>query len=147
MAYSKILVPTDGSEFTKPAIDKAVEMAKLTGAKLTALYVVDHSVFSNQTMNTAVSAIYDMMKAEGSLATDYVKKRAGEEGVEVEELVKDGSPATLITEMSSDFDMIVMGTLGRTGFAKFMMGSVADRVIRYAKCPVLVVRSFEADNK
>lgn len=147
MPYQKILVPTDGSEFTKPAIDKAVELAKITGAKITALYVVDHTLFTNQNMNNSVSTVYDMMKAEGSLATEYVRTFGAENGVEVEEMIRDGSPASAIVEASSGYDMIVMGTLGRTGFAKFMMGSVAERVIRYAKCPVLVVRSLEADNK
>ena len=75
MPYQKILVPTDGSEFTKPAIEKAVELAKITGAKITALYVVDHTLFTNQNMNNSVSTVYDMMKAEGSLATEYVRTR------------------------------------------------------------------------
>jgi nucleotide-binding universal stress UspA family protein len=44
-------------------------------------------------------------------------------------------------ELSSEHDLIVMGTLGRTGFSKLLLGSVAERVVRFAKCPVLVVRA------
>ena len=58
-----------------------------------------------------------------------------------------GSPVKAIVEASKDFELIVMGTLGRTGFAKFMMGSVAEKVVRFAKCPVMVVKSSEAETK
>lgn len=50
-----------------------------------------------------------------------------------------------IVEASSDYDLVVMGTLGRTGFSKLMMGSVAERVVRYSNCPVMVVRSNEKE--
>ena len=48
-----------------------------------------------------------------------------------------------IVESSKDYDLIVMGTLGRTGFSKLMMGSVAERVVRYSNCPVMVIRAPE----
>ena len=147
MTFQNILVPTDGSEFTKPAIDRAVELAKLAGGRITALYVIDQTVFGNVPMDSSVTAIYDMMKAEGKTAVDYVKEKCDEAGVTVEEKVIDGAPVKSIVDESPDYDIIVMGTLGRTGFAKLMMGSVAERVVRYAHCPVLVVRSSEADKQ
>ena len=88
-----------------------------------------------------------MMDKEGHNATAFVKSLGKENGIEVEELVVNGSPVKSIVEASKDFDIIVMGTLGRTGFAKFMMGSVAEKVVRFAKCPVMVVKSSEAESK
>ncbi len=147
MAFKNILVPTDGSEFTKPAIETAVELAKDVGGSVTALYVIDQTVFGNVPMDSSVTAIYDMMSSEGHKATEYVRQRCQEAGIPVTEKVVDGSPVKAIVDASPNYDIIVMGTLGRTGLAKLMMGSVAERVVRYAHCPVLVVRSPETDGK
>jgi len=137
MTFRNILVPTDGSEYTKMAINRAVEFAKAVGGSITAIYVIDHTVFGNIPMDSSVTSVYDMMEKEGHEATMYVKQLCEENGI--------GAPVKAIVNASSDYDVIVMGTLGRTGFAKLMMGSVAERVVRYAKCPVMVVRAIESD--
>ncbi len=147
MAFKKILVPTDGSEFTKAAIREAVELAKVTGGSITALYVIDQTLFGNVPVDSSVNAIYDMMEKEGNNATSFVRSLGEENGIAVDGVVVSGSPVKSIVEASKDFDIIVMGTLGRTGFAKFMMGSVAEKVVRFAKCPVMVVKSSEAESK
>ena len=69
-----------------------------------------------------------------------MKKLGDEHGVEVTTVVAEGSPEKKIIELSADHDLIVIGTLGRSGFSKLFMGSVAERVTRYAPVPVLVVR-------
>ena len=146
MAFNNILVPTDGSEFTKPAIDRAVELAKAVGGRITAIYVIDHTVFGNIPMDSSVTSVYDMMNKEGHEATAYVKDLCEKNGIEAEELIVEGAPVKSIVSVSGDYDIIVMGTLGRTGFAKLMMGSVAERVVRYAKCPVMVVRAASEED-
>ena len=145
MTFRNILVPTDGSEYTKMAIDKAVELAKAVGGSITAIYVIDHTVFGNIPMDSSVTSVYDMMEKEGREATAYVRQLCEQNGIESKEMIVEGAPVKAIVSASSDFDVIVMGTLGRTGFAKLMMGSVAERVVRYAKCPVMVVRAIESD--
>jgi len=145
MAFKKILVPTDGSEYTKPAIMQAIELAKLTGAKLTALYVLDQTVLTNMPMDTAVMNVYKTLEKEGQEAVDFVTKSAQEAGVDVEVTIKEGTPVKVILEESPNYDVIVMGTLGRTGMSKLLMGSVAERVVRAASCPVMVVRCPEAN--
>lgn len=145
MAFKNILVPTDGSEFTKSAVDKAVEMAVLSGGTVTAIYVIDQTMFGNIPMDSAVSSVYEMMKKEGLSATEYVRGKCEEAGVECKNLIVEGAPVKSIVKASADYDLIVMGTLGRTGFAKLMMGSVAERVVRYSRCPVMVVRAKGAD--
>lgn len=141
MSFKKILVPTDGSEFTKYAIDKALELAKLAGGEVTALYVLDRSIYANSPMDTAVVNVYDTLEKEGTYATSYVMDKGKELGVKVYEKVVEGSPAKVILTESEGYDVIVMGTLGRTGISKLLMGSVAEKVVQNAKCPVMVAKS------
>ena len=70
-----------------------------------------------------------------------------EKGINVKIRLEEGIPVKTILELSNEYDLIVMGTLGRTGMSKFLMGSVAERVVRASRCPVLVVRSTEADKQ
>ncbi len=146
MEFSNILVPTDGSEYTKAAIRAAVDFAKKTGGKITALYVLDQTMISNMPMDAAVRNVYDALASEGKEAVDVVRNMAQEAGVPVDVSVKEGSPVKVILDESSKYDMIIMGTLGRTGMSKLLMGSVAERVVRASSCPVLVVRASEAGN-
>ena len=141
MSIGKILLPTDGSVYTNPAIDKGLELAKLSGATVTAFYVLDQSVYSNMPMDAAIVNVYETLEKEGREAVAYVKKKAEDAGVPFEEKIVEGLPASAINEASKEYDMIVMGTLGRTGMSKALMGSVAEKVIEGAKCPVMVVRS------
>ena len=143
MVFSKILVPTDGSEYTKSAITKAVELAKITGSSITALYVLDQTIFVNMPLDSSVSNTYTLLKKEGESAVQFVKDLCEQNGILCELMIGEGSPVKYIVEASKDFDLIVMGTLGRTGFSKLMMGSVAERVVRYSNCPVMVIRAPE----
>ncbi len=139
--FGKILIPTDGSEYTKAAIAQGLQLAKLTGAEVTAMYVVDQTSFVNFPMDSTVVSIYSLLEKEGKDAVDYVKSEGEKMGVIVKAVVEEGSPVKKIVDASKDYDLLVMGTLGRTGISKLLLGSVAERVVRYAACPVLVVRS------
>ena len=139
MSFEKILLPTDGSVFTNPAVDKAMELAKVSKGTVTALYVVDQSVYSNMPMDAAIVNVYETLEKEGREAVAYVKEKAA--GVRFEEKIVEGIPSGAINAVSKDYDIIVMGTLGRTGMSKVLMGSVAEKVIEGSKCPVMVVRS------
>ncbi|HKM14155.1 MAG TPA: universal stress protein [Candidatus Methanomethylophilaceae archaeon] len=147
MFFDKILVPTDGSEYTKAAAKKAMELAKLSGGEVTALYVMDQTIFTNVPMDTAVMNVYRTLESEGNSALDYVKNLGKEYDVKVNTELVEGVPVKVILEMSKDYDIIVIGTLGRTGISKLLMGSVAEKVVRASKCPVMVVRSPEDDKK
>ena len=146
MVFKNILVPTDGSEYTKAAVRKAMELAKLAGGKVTALYVLDQTILTNMPMDTAVMNVYNTLEKEGKEAVDFVKELGEQEGVETTVSIKEGTPVKVILEESSKYDIIVMGTLGRTGMSKLLMGSVAERVVRASQCPVLVVRASEVGN-
>lgn len=144
--FKKILIPTDGSEYTKAAVSKGLEMAKATGAEVTALYVVDQTSFINFPMDSTIVSVYTLLEREGEEAMEYVKKEAEALGVKVTTRIEEGSPSRKIVDLSGEHDLVVMGTLGRTGFSKLLLGSVAERVVRFAKCPVLVVRSQGEEN-
>lgn len=146
MSFQNILVPTDGSEYTKAAVKKAMELAKLSGGKVTALYVLDQTILTNMPMDTAVMNVYNTLEKEGKEAVDYVRDLGAEQGVEVTISVKEGTPVKVILDESANYDIIVMGTLGRTGMSKLLMGSVAERVVRASQCPVLVVRAEDSAN-
>ena len=86
------------------------------------------------------SSIYSLLEKEGKDAVDYVVAEGEKIGIKVTGLVQEGSPVKKIIETAKEHDLIVMGTIGRTGFSKILLGSVAEKVVRFAPCPVLVVR-------
>jgi nucleotide-binding universal stress UspA family protein len=137
----KILIATDGSEYTKEAVSTGLKLAKVLGAEVTALYVVDQTSFVNFPMDSTVVSFYSLLENEGKRAVEDVKKEGEALGVKVETVVAEGSPTRKIVDMAANFDLVVIGTLGRSALSKLFMGSVAERVTRYAPCPVLVVRA------
>ena len=149
--YQRILVPTDGSDYTKAATMHGLALAKLAGAEVTALFVIDDEVYMNKTWNMVMPAsIPDLTKAledEGKKAVAFVQSEGQKMGVKVVPKIEWGSPATKIIHDSKEFDLIVMGTLGRSGVSKFLMGSVAEKVVRFAECPVLVTKNKKINDK
>ncbi|OPY29805.1 MAG: Universal stress protein [Methanomassiliicoccales archaeon PtaU1.Bin030] len=139
--FKRILIPTDGSENTKAAITQGLELARVMGSEVTALYVVDQASFVNFPMDATVVSIYSLLEKEGKDAVDYVVNEGQKLGVKVTPKVVEGSPAKKIVDEAENYDLVVMGTLGRTGISKLLLGSVAERVVRFAPCPVLVVRA------
>lgn len=139
--YKKILIATDGSEYTKKAVDYGVDLSKHTGAKLHAIYVVDTAAFASIPMDAAWESMYELLRQEGDEATKYVAENAEAEDLEVERLTVEGHPADEIIKYAENnsIDMIIMGTLGKSGLDRFLLGSVAEKVVRNSKIPVLVV--------
>lgn len=143
--YRKILIATDGSENTKKAISYGLEIARISGAKVYTLYVVDMSSFfsmSMDPMDPGYHEMYNYLQKEGEEATREVKEAGNAAGIEVEEIVAEGHPSNEIINYAKDnnIDLIVMGTLGKTGIDKFLLGGVAEKVIRNSRTPVMIVR-------
>jgi nucleotide-binding universal stress UspA family protein len=141
--YRNIVIATDGSENTQKAVSYGIEIAKLSGATVHALYVVDTTSFSSIPMDAGWEAMYDTLREEGEKAISEVKERGKVSGIEVREVLLEGHPSNEIINFAenNNVDLIVVGTLGKTGLDKFLMGSVAEKVVRGSKVPVLVVRS------
>jgi nucleotide-binding universal stress UspA family protein len=145
--YHKILIPTDGSEYTKAAAMHGLALAKLTGAEVTALFVIDVSTIMNFPLGPAIPDLTPVLEEEGKKAVAFVREEGERMGVKVTAKIELGSPASTIIKNSGLFDLVVMGTLGRSGVSKLLLGSVAEKVIRFAECPVLVVRDSEMGAK
>jgi nucleotide-binding universal stress UspA family protein len=139
-AIRKILIPTDGSDNANAAIARGLELAKLLAAEVTVLNVVDLSSFIGYGDGLALPNLLPIMKKEGQDIVDQAQQEGASRGVHVETRVETGTPAHKIVEVAKDYDLIVMGSLGRTGMNHLLLGSVAERVVRHATCPVLVVR-------
>jgi nucleotide-binding universal stress UspA family protein len=140
--YQNIVIATDGSENNLRAISYGIKLAKLSGATVYALNVIDTYSFS-QSWTAGRETIYGVLRKDGQKATSKIKECGEASGVEVKEVLLEGHPSTEILNFAenNNIDLIVMGTLGKTGLDRFLMGSVAEKVVRNSKVPVLVVRS------
>jgi len=144
--YKKILIATDGSENVRKAISHAIGLAKLYDAQLNAVYVMDiktdYGPKSYLSTDLSTEGLENFLKQEGDAAIKYVEDMAKNEGLGIEKWMRRGNPADEILKLAQEqsIDLIVMGTLGRSGIEKFLLGSVADKVIRNSRIPVLVAR-------
>jgi nucleotide-binding universal stress UspA family protein len=139
--FHKVLIATDGSKYSQGAAREGLEIARLHGAKVFALYVIDTRALNMATGMPVPGNLYTVLQEEGMHAVGRVKQMAA--GTEVETFVLPGLPASEIVDFAEDngVDLIVMGSLGKSGIEALLLGSVASRVIRHAPCPVLVVKS------
>jgi len=141
--YKKILIATDGSEYADRARLSGIDIAKETGAEVYAVSVVsdEHAQMARRGISWA-KLIEEKLFDRGVRATAYVKEAGKKAEVQVESVLLIGRPVEEIIDYAekNDIDMIVMGTLGLTGAKRFLIGSVAENVVRHSKVPVLVVR-------
>ena len=143
--FKHILVPVDGSETSTKAVVKAVGLAKAFGSVVTVLYVIDPYPFTGVGADFAYgqSQYLSAATAEANTALDAVKAIMDEAGVPVKTLVGEGHAVhegIVRTMESVGADLVVMGSQGRRGLEKLMLGSVTQRVLGAVRVPVLVVR-------
>ena len=140
MMYKKILVPTDGSEFAKKAQKHALFLAGVSGAEIIAVSVTENNFVNGLPLDDEVYQLNQILKERSE---ENLKEfdELNEDDLEITHVVREGSPARVILEVAEeeDVDLIVMGSSGKSGFDRFIMGSVADKVVNSAKCAVLVV--------
>lgn len=137
--YQAILVPTDGSATAREALDHAVSLAERYDASLHALYVVDTRMIpASPHADDVIAAI----RAVGEEVTEGAVAVATRADVACVGSIRAGVPASEILDYGADndVDLVVMGTHGRTGLRRYLLGSVAERVVRESTVPVLTVR-------
>ena len=138
--YNKILVPTDGSDFAKNAQKHALFLAKVTGAEIIAVSVAENNFVKGLPLDDEVYQLNQILKERSE---ENLKEfdDLNEDNLKITHVVREGSPAKVILEVAKEeaVDLIVMGSSGKSGFDRFIMGSVADKVVNSAKCAVLVV--------
>ncbi len=143
--FKHILVPVDGSETSLHAVAKAAGLAKAFGSAVTAVYVLDPYPFTGVGADFAYgqAQYLSAATAEANTALEAVKKQMDEAGVDVKTMVGEGHAVhegIVRVADSVGADLIVMGSHGRRGLEKLVLGSVAQRVLSAARIPVLVVR-------
>jgi nucleotide-binding universal stress UspA family protein len=138
--YDDILVPTDGSPAAAAAMDHALDLAETYDARLHSLYVVDASSFAS--VDAGSEMVIDALETEGEQAVAEVREEAEAAGLEVATHVHSGTAYRGILDYidAEDIDLVVMGTHGRRGVERFLLGSVTERVVRTSDVPVLTVR-------
>jgi nucleotide-binding universal stress UspA family protein len=143
MQIRRILVPTDFSECSKQAIAYAYELAQAFGAKLVLLHVLeDLPSYIGFIPPGGAAMLLEDLERQARLDLAEVLPEAEAAEVEVTRQVVVGSPYHVIIQVAAaeKVDLIVIATHGRTGFSHLVMGSVAERVLRTAPCPVMTIR-------
>jgi len=148
IALETILLPTDGSECSRKALTYALSFAQRFGAQIVALHVIERR-WEEQTQRSSGELRPEVIREAQERHAEEVRQILAEVGnagakvnVVVETRVMTGTPVEQIVRMAQTFpvDLIIMGTHGRTGISHVFLGRVAERVVRYAPCPVLTVR-------
>ncbi len=141
--FNKILVATDGSQYSDKALEYAVNIAKVFGAKLYIIHVVeeDKVALASSAIPITTNIIDDLVRIGNEIlsrAREYARSR----GIDAEVILARGNAADKILETADKInaDLIIVGSRGLKGLARFLLGSVSERVVRHSNKPVLVVK-------
>jgi len=138
--YQKIVIATDGSEKNLSAVIEGLMIARVSGAKLQIIYVIDTKPLTTGVIEESYAGMYDSLREEGEQALEQAKELAGD--LDAETFLLTGKPANEVTRFVKEHgaDLLVIGTQGKTGLGKLILGSVAETIVRTSPCSVLVVR-------
>uniref|UniRef100_A0A7C4EQP7 Universal stress protein n=1 Tax=Thermodesulfovibrio aggregans TaxID=86166 RepID=A0A7C4EQP7_9BACT len=138
--YKSILVPFDGSQFSKKALERACDLSKVDPAEITVLYVIPR--YEEMIEFFMTDSIRRAMLDEANRILDAAMAIAKEKGVTISATIKEGHAADNIIETAEMLknDLVIIGTYGWKGVSRAIMGSTTERVIMNASCPVLAVR-------
>ncbi|AUB54710.1 MULTISPECIES: universal stress protein [Methanobacterium] len=147
--YKKILIPTDGSEYSEKAGEYAIWIANQSFSQIMVLNVIDTSYLRSIPQKDLELSLEDQFKAEGNMAVQKFSKKLEEsecngkcKNILFNTLIKKGKPADEIlkTIKEEEIDLVVIGASGKHGLNRLYPGSVTESVVRSASCPVLVVK-------
>ncbi|MEA3336215.1 MAG: universal stress protein [Chloroflexota bacterium] len=142
--YRRILVTLDGSDRAELALTHATRMAAQFDSELVLLRVVvsPYSIAAPDMVLASYDSDHEALRAHAGEYLDRIVTRLAEEGYRVRSVTSEGPVAEVILDHAEalDVDLIVMSTHGRGGVSRWVYGSVADRVLQGASCPVLLVR-------
>ena len=146
--YHTLLIPIDGSEMSRHAALRGLELAGMLGARACALFVVDTRTFPGElpilppSMAPYYASFTEELKKAGEAALEDLVPEAEKRSVKLTREVRTGTPAAAIIEEVSRVgaDLVVMGSHGRSGVGRLLLGSTTEAVLRGSKVPVLVVR-------
>jgi nucleotide-binding universal stress UspA family protein len=142
--FHRILAPVDGSGPAMEAGKFAIKLATLYAARITFMYVVD-AVLVNDLVAVSekpAEQVQQNLEVTGQRYLDYLARLAAEAQLTVDKFIRHGTPYLEITGLAEELgiDLIVIAQVGQRGLPRILVGSVTERVIEYAPCPVLVVK-------
>lgn len=147
--FKKIMVATDGSDCSRLAVDKGIELARLSGGTVYAVYVVPTANLASidgDSLSLGLDpywrSVYEGWRTQGQQAVGYIKSLGEMKKINVEPVLLEGNPPYELIRYAEmeKMDIVVMGTLGKTGLNRLLLGSVAENLVRHSKVPVMVVR-------
>jgi len=138
IAWEKLLVATDGSAYSEIAGLRAIEIARPHHSEILSLSAVDVTV----EFMLRAQEVYEHMVHNATVFADSIKTKAVSAGIKADAIVKDGEVYKVIIDTAKEhhIDMIVMGSLGKTGIKRLLMGSTAERILGHSSFPVLIVK-------
>jgi nucleotide-binding universal stress UspA family protein len=137
--FSRILVAIDGSKSAKKAFEKSIYLAQKCDSKLDLVHVISCELGGD---SATTFELIDDLKTKAEKMLDEYKIQATKSNVPIEITVTQGDPAQVIIELAKTkrYDLIIMGTRGKSAFQELLIGSVSQKVMHHASCPVMVVR-------
>jgi len=143
--YKRILVPVDGSPTSNQGLDEAVKLAKLTGASLRLIHVVNELTFATG-FEIYTADIIGMLKEGGEQILAAAKARVKADGIEAETFLSESFGSRVCDVVADEAkrcnaELIVIGSHGRRGIGRLLIGSDAEQIVRLAPVPVLLVRA------
>jgi nucleotide-binding universal stress UspA family protein len=141
--FQSILAAIDGSKKSEAALDIAIGEAKLHGAALHAVYVIETGLFSSIPMDNTWEVIYGLLENQGKEAHLAAAKRAESQGVGITTHLKQGHAGNEILKLARDLgvDLIVVGSHGKSNLDRILLGSVSSFVVGHSNVSTMVVRS------
>ncbi len=137
--YDRIILAVDGSKDSERAAGRAVYLANHLGTDIVAVHVLDTSLDIVATRSMSRSVKEKLRKKAENYLTE-VKNAGKKSGVKVTTRILEGVPYNEITSMATDTDLIIIGSKGKAGIERALIGSVSEKVVRHSPCSVLIVK-------
>lgn len=141
--FKRILVPTDASEYSRRALKTALELARAVQAEVVLLHVsYTPQAYWGYTISYGITVTQEQLDQNGELALDATMTGIDTEQVIIHKRVESGHPVTIILEQikKENIDLVIMGSHGYGAIAGSVLGSVSQRVLQRAGCPVLIIK-------
>jgi len=143
--YEKVLLPVDGSEVSNHAAEEGFKLARILGSEITLLYVIDMAITTMPEAELGLAnyeVLRNSFKEQGDKVLGTLAASGKAKGVKVVTVIAEGDVHDEIIKHAEQrkSDLIIMGTHGRRGLNRLLLGSVAESVARRAHCPVLLIR-------
>ena len=141
MSFKRILIPIDGGEVSRHAAERALELAKALGAEVATVFVIEPPVVAGGNLGFPPPEMMELSSHEDRQIVEGLRRDIALPA-EAPHFRRVGGVADTINEVAAEWaaDLIMIGSHGRKGLGRLLLGSVAEAVVRHAPCPVLIVR-------